>query len=67
MVANFLRVSWINLTEPLKQHVLPHPRYHLGVTKSELDYMTKEPLTVTFDTTKVNSLYLNEGGDTGFN
>ena len=25
MVANFLRVSWIDLTEPLKQHVLPHP------------------------------------------
>ena len=57
----------IYLTEPLKQHVLPHPWYHQRFAKSELDYMIKEPLTVTFDTAKVNSFHLKERGDAGFN
>jgi hypothetical protein len=29
--------------------------------------MIKEPLTVTFDTAKVNSFHLKERGDAGFN
>ena len=48
-------------TEPLKQHVLPHPWYHSRDAKFELDYMIKETLTVTFHTG------LKDKGNTGFN